>query len=856
MGSFGLFTRADATKKRASRAIGTRDPVEAARRLGPAAVANMNRHAETPDMRPYGDGRSVCLLGLAPTLRDDAEGRPGVVGHAAKVWRWIDDRTEGDCYADHCCRTLPPKGRRPNDVELAAYRATVIEEIESRKPRVIVALGHYVLDWLSPGIDGSILIHRGRIFACKIGDHRCWIVPIYDGATAAKLFKTGDSGKATNNEGASAEEHQKAFRRDLALVLQALKRPPPRIAPQTKKELLEHSDIIFEPFTKKHFKHYDAAFSEYIGFDFESTQLRPYGPKQVGPTTIAVSDGVRSFGVPLWHPEAPKRCRDAAKESLHWIFQLFRGRTVGAHNLTHDLEWGVYHYDRDLILLPDAWVCTEVAAFCIDPRTGKSLDYLCRMLFGLPLKALSPQELWKERYALRLLLEYNVLDAKTHVWVYKLLKKALVSKDRYSMFTDRMRKVPALVLAQLAGLNCSQEVAKKFETDFKQQIKNVEAKIRSMDEAKEFERHARHPFNPASSTDCTIMFRDVLQRDEGRRSNGKYSTDVKVLNELVLIEPIVKPMLEYRALSKKFGTYVQRFLKTAPDSYIYPDGLIHCQLRITGTTTGRLSGDNPNNLNWPKRKGAEARSIIRAKKGWKLVSCDLGQIEARVLAMFSRDKKFCKALWDRYDVHLEQTKILLEIYPNLMKVRGWKDMKTARSHIKNEVVFPAFYGGGINSISERVRVPKPQMHLFLEQFWKTFKGIKRWHEEILEFYNEHFYVDSLIGFRRHGPMNYNRIINTPIQADAAKMCLDGMERMAWKSLEVKEPWMAPILNIYDDLMFHVPDCHVDDLIKEVVPAMILFPEYKFINVPLTCEIAVGDDWAAMKDIATYSSDEL
>ncbi len=42
--------------------------------------------------------------------------------------------------------------------------------------------------------------------------------------------------------------------------------------------------------------------------------------------------------------------------------------------------------------------------------------------------------------------------------------------------------------------------------------------------------------------------------------------------------------------------------------------------------------------------------------------------------------------------------------------------------------------------------------------------MKRWQEKVLKFYNENGYVESLFGRRRHAPLDYNQIINTPIQS--------------------------------------------------------------------------------------------
>lgn len=243
----------------------------------------------------------------------------------------------------------------------------------------------------------------------------------------------------------------------------------------------------------------------------------------------------------------------------------------------------------------------------------------------------------------------------------------------------------------------------------------------------------------------------------------------------------------------------------------------------------------------------------------RLVSIDLGQVEARVIAMLTKDANVVKMFTEDYDVHLEWAKKLVEIDPRAMSRRGIESMSEWRSRVKNEFVFPSYFGAGKKKIARLTGIREPLIAKALDAFWKKFRVVRGWQKDQLAFYERHQYVESPLGFRRHAPLKYNMIINTPIQSTASDICVGGLIKCNRISYERELDWWTPIMNIHDDLTFVVPESEVDAFIPEAVRAMIDFsddPAYDFINVPLTCEVEVGPDWASMEKVGTFRSDQL
>lgn len=237
------------------------------------------------------------------------------------------------------------------------------------------------------------------------------------------------------------------------------------------------------------------------------------------------------------------------------------------------------------------------------------------------------------------------------------------------------------------------------------------------------------------------------------------------------------------------------------------------------------------------------------------LEADYGQIEARVIAMFSRDRVFTKALWERYDVHQEWAEKLAHAYPD--RIGGKKNlndkavMKAFRGDVKNQFTFPLFFGATLRKSANELRIPMEVVQPIYDEFWKTFDGVKQYQDRMEREYKRKGYVECLTGRRRRAPLSYNQLINSPVQGTASDIVVDGMNRLS----ETEEWHLQANLNIHDSLVFEIEDDKLEDHVEVIVKEM-LNCRYPWINVPLTVEVSIGyENWQDMTPAGTFSSDE-
>ncbi len=801
-----------------------------------------------PKMLPTGAKNPlVYILGEAPGADEDEEGEQ-FVGRAGQTLRErIPEEWESLIRWNNTLRCRPPGNRDPSQLETACCRHLQEEDIAKSKPLAVFGFGNVPLECMT----GERGIHqwRGRRIPCKIKGHSFWFYPMLHPSYVNRIRNDKKKGK----------EWEQVFTLDLARAFKDVEREEAPFAEDYKKDLLKNvipllswkvDDVInaFVDILKHH--------PDEIGLDIETNGLKPQA-KGAKILSIAFGTYDKTYSLPLDHRQS-KWNKEQRKEIDGYLKEfLLNSGCKWCHNVRFEQEWLSFFYGND-ILFESKWGDTMAQAHVLDEREGKALEDVTMENLGFNLKKCHTVDVKHlDNEPLEDVLWYNGTDTKyTHACA--LLQRERIEREGLSeVYEMTNRRSPTLVLTQRRGLDVDQEEVKRWNKKLGSDIGRTEEQIASLPDVKEWERVEGMKFSPSSPHNLASLMRDHLKIKEGRTETG-YTTDETVLEQIK--HPIGKLILQYRADSTLLTRYVTPYMPGG--KHIFPDGKVYGNFSHLVTRTGRLASDDPNLQNWPKKKRKELRNIIYAPDGYWLVPFDYGQIEARVIGMASKDKKFCEQLWTAFDIHAHWASRLFEEYPkwreHLIEEFGLdkKDekliFKTGRQEMKNQWVFPLFFGSRYEACASGLNIPQSIARDLSEEFWGDYTGAHEWQDQLHQFYWKTGYVETLTHRRRRAPLSVNERVNSPIQGTASDIVVDAMERLSVIAYESDRPQLQPILNVHDDLTLCLPNKTLEADIEIIVREM-LGCQYDFINVPLTIECSIGKAWGSLKEIETFSS---
>ena len=417
----------------------------------------------------------------------------------------------------------------------------------------------------------------------------------------------------------------------------------------------------------------------------------------------------------------------------------------------------------------------------------------------------------------------NSIEDSRDILIEKL--RELSMYDLYKECEIKLSKV--LADMEITGFVCKKEELEKIKAEVSEKIDGLKKDTFDL---------AGSEFNINSTKQLSKVLFEDLKLPVIKKTKTGYSTNAKVLEKLRDKHPIIEKIEDYREMFKLKSTYLESL-----EECIDEDGRIRSTFKQNVTATGRLSSTEPNLQNLPIKtdEGRKIRKAFRAEEGKSLVDADYSQIELRVLAHLSNDKKMQDAFSHSVDIH---TKTASEVFSTPID----EVTKLQRSEAK-AVNFGIIYGISDYGLSQNLNIPRKKAKAYIDNYLDTYPDIKKYMDNIVKKAKNDGYVKTIFNRRRYVPeinsRNFNvrsfgqRVaLNTPIQGSAADIIKYAMIN-TYENLKNEKIDAKLILQIHDEIILEVGK-NDEKKAKEILEKSM--QEAVDLKVPLLVDIECGD----------------
>lgn len=767
----------------------------------------------------------VVIVGDNPNWTEDNKGEYGH-GKSAELVRSLAHSAQiKDYYYTPVIRCRKPDRGKISATILKSCKPYLLEELEQMKPDFVITLGSTALKALTnkakiTEIHGKILDHKSGFKvlptfhpSMSIRDPRFWS-PIH---TDFNRF-----GWIIRGEGLT--EHNLKFKRI--------------VDSGGLKEVLERVAKVKE-----------------LSFDLETNGLQMrYKTSRIGQSVI----GTWRMVYVVEHEEFSRSEMSKFHCELSQLVRDKKKKVIMANGKFDNL----WLYYRHGVMIPIHFD-TQLASHLIDENSPNGLKenaqrYLDAGSWDVPLhikngKGKNKQGLTEEEKEQRA--EYAAWDGYYTLRLYRVLRDLLEEDPELSKVYYQLVMPVESVYEVVETNGIYLDLDKMREAD-----KILSRKMRIV--LRSLSRWGNINWN---STDqlAELLFGKLGIEPAGYTEGGAPSTSEDNLKRIEDKHPAIKKLIEYRRIHKQKTGFVDGWEKRMINGQLFPS------FKISGTVTGRPSCSDPNLQQVPR--DIFIRSLIGAPPGWEFFEADYSQLELRLTAAASRDRKMLSIFRSGGDIH-EATYREVMGQSTEDAVAHIKDPDERKAQLKEErkkakaINFGFIYGMGSNKFMEYaetkmgLKVTEAEAREYRRRFFEVYADLPAWHERQRRIVRSLGQVRTMSGRIRHLPQ-----INSPdkdLRAEAERQAINspiqgfGAEMILMSLVEIQQFFQNKLVKvggtIHDAIVgivkkeFALP-CMAR--IKYIMENSTLMKEFNIdLPLPIIADVSVGN-WGIGKEYA-------
>jgi len=472
---------------------------------------------------------------------------------------------------------------------------------------------------------------------------------------------------------------------------------------------------------------------------------------------------------------------------------------------------------------------TNIAAWLIKP--GGKPDDLAGQVYGFLGETLPQPD------ANQLVPETDALSVATEAWYIVRVADYLIDKleptSRKVLDEIELPLVPVMATMELTGITLDKPALVSL---------NAELGETSSDLAARAYAEIGREVNLGSPKQLQQVLFDELGMPKTRANKTGYSTDAASLADLQ--EKAPHPFLDL-LLQHRDATKLRQIVQTL-ESSIDSGDRVHTTYDQTGTSTGRISSNDPNLQNIPVKTevGHRIRAAFTSGPEFEtLLTADYSQIEMRIMAHLSGDEGLIEAFNGGEDLHRFVGARIFHVEP--------ADVTPIMRTKVKAMSYGLAYGLSAFGLSKQLRIESSEARKLMTDYFERFGAVREYLRNVVEQARIDGYTETIFGRRRpFGDLaSSNRVLrenaeraalNAPIQGSAADILKIAMLGVA-EDLESKQLSSRLLLQVHDELVFEVATGELEVLTDIVRTRMGGAADLK---VPLEVQVGTGPNWDA------------
>ena len=466
-------------------------------------------------------------------------------------------------------------------------------------------------------------------------------------------------------------------------------------------------------------------------------------------------------------------------------------------------------------------------AYLLNPvRRNFYVDDIVEEYLGLSVKRSDPNQLIPEQE----------IDPSLDAWLAfslaPIMSSQVASQDQEAVYrTIEMPSSRSLALMESVGISIDVPMLQRLFESLTKEVSEIASQAFKL---------IGKEINLASPKQLQVVLFEELGMKGTKSLKTGFSTNAAALNELFdqTGHPFLEKLLAHRD-STKLKQMVETLLKAVED-----DRKIHTTYVQTGTSTGRLSSENPNLQNIPIRnpRGAQIRDSFVASKGYEsIMTADYSQIEMRIMAHLSEDPGLVEAFNAGEDLHRF-------VGSRIFGVKPADVSSEMRAQVK-AMSYGLVYGLSEYGLAKQLGLSNADAKQLMKDYFERFGGVRKYLAKVVEDAKAVGFTTTFHGRRRpFDDLNSSifqvrenarrAALNAPIQGTAADIMKLSMNAVQ-EAIEEKGMKSRMLLQVHDELVFEVYPGEgkvLEALVRDKMSNVVK------LSVPLDVQIGTGKSW--------------